>query len=547
MNRAVREAERMNNLHLYMLVIMTVTVMVEVPFAIIMGWEVWMTGIIAAGFVFCWIIHVRGMFSMEQRRIMNALVIWLMVFYHGVHPTSLFDMTLVVIVELLLFSQMNSRKYLHVSIGLYIFCFLYQMYLVMFTDQTGIVLDLLTLTRIELHLFIVAFVYWAALVVLKRRERDEDSYEQRISELQKTQDRTEEFLADMSHELRAPIHTVMETGSLMMQRAKSADGKEHAEQVFRAGHRLSAQINAMLDFAEIEAGQVKLVKEPYMLSSVLNDVIEELDLYKREGLPDVLVDVDADLPRKLSGDERLLKKILYQMIENAVKFTKEGAVYVALYGDVRTYGINLCIDVQDTGIGMSRKTLERIRSSTYQADADRTRRTGGLGMGITIIAGLVRAMNGFFTISSSPGAGTLVHAAIPQEIADEERCMDVPHPDRLRIAFYQNPAKFKIPVVRDYYARMILHVIQNFGLTLQRTGTREDLKKLLDAQVFTHLFTADEEYTEDPVFYEGLCDSMRVIVVAKNSFRPRKDAKIIVLRKPLFTVPLVKLLNEGTA
>ena len=547
MNRAAREAERMNNIHLYMLVVMTAAVVLEIVFGYFMEWEAWMSAIILAAVSYCWVIHVRGIFSPARRRLINALIIWLMFIFHGVHATSLFDMTQLIVVELLLFSQVDDKRFLHVSVLVYLFCFVWQMitFLPLYLEEVQN--DMLLLSRILLHLFVTGFTYWVSILILDKRMQDRNRYAERISELRDTQKRTEDFLADVSHELRTPIHTVMGIAGVMIGRAKSIREKQNVEQVFRAGRRLSAQIDSVMDYAEIEAGKIKLVAEPYMLSSVLNDVITDMDLYNREGLPDVLFDVDADLPLKLVGDSRFLKKILAQVIENGIKFTKEGGVYVSLYGDRRAYGINLCIDVQDTGIGMSKRTLERIRSTTYQKDTERTRRAGGLGLGFSIVSGLVRAMDGFYTITSAPGKGTQVHISIPQEILDDTRCMDVPHPEQLKVAFYQNPAKFKVPVVRDFYAMMIRHVIQNFKLTLQRVTTEDDLRSLLAEQVFTHLFTADEEYDANPAFYEKLCETMHVIVVAKNTFRVPETSGITILRKPLYAFPLAALLNAESA
>ena len=546
MNGSLRETERMNNLHLYMLIIMTVSAAVEAAFGLYMGWETWVLVIILAAIVFSWMIHVRDLFTDAQRRLIYALVIWLMLVFHGIHATSLFDMTQLVAVEFLLFSQTNEKRFLYAGALAYGYCFFWQMFF-LFTGRSEYTPDLLTLTRIELHLFVVVFIWWISLRILEKRIQDQTVYTQRILELRKTQKRTEDFLADVSHELRTPIHTVMGIGSVMEQQAADQTMKNSAEQVFRAGRRLSAQIDAVMDYAEIESGRLKLVEEPYRLSSVLDDVITDMELYTRKGLPDVLFDVDADLPMELAGDSRFLKKILYQVIENGIKFTKEGGVYVAVYGDVRPYGINLCIDVQDTGTGMSKKTLERIRTASYQKDADRARRAGGLGLGFSIISGLVRAMDGFYTVSSVPGAGTQIHICIPQKIADDRRCMDVAHPERLKIAFYQNPSKFRVPQVRDFYAMMIRRVITNFGLTLQRVATQEDLKTLLSGQAFTHLFTADEEYEADPAYHDDLCNRMNVIVVAKNTFTAPDSSDIIVLKKPLYAFPLAALLNAETA
>ncbi|MBR5970593.1 MAG: response regulator [Lachnospiraceae bacterium] len=541
------EKERLKSVHLAILIVMSASLFGVGVYAPIMDWEMWELPFLFLGTMAAWTLHVRQRMTEEQRLWIYTVIVWAIIIYHGVHPSSVFDITPIVILEFALFAQTDDKRIIRIGLGLYVFCVLWQAYLVFVTKEVQLEFNALYLSRIALHLFAAGFSYWLAERIIIKRRTDLSSDELEIRELERSQKRTEDFLANVSHELRTPINAVTGVGSIMMQQAKDAEKKERAEQVFRAGRRLSEQITDMLDYTEIDSGKLSLSEEEYMISSVLNDVVTDLELYDREELPDVLLDVRADLPVKLFGDVRFVKKILRQVTENAIKFTRKGGVLVSLYADKRDYGINLNIDVQDTGIGMRAAELERIRTTSYQADADRARRTGGLGLGFPILNGLVYRMGGFCSISSVPGEGTRVHISIPQQVADPGRCMQIRQPEKILVAFYQDPLKFPVPAVRDFYTQMIFHIISDFRLTMKRVTTQEDLRQMMETQSFSHLFTADEEYSRDPAFYDVLCDRTHVIVVAKNSFRPSPGSRVTVLWKPLYAFPLVDLLNAESA
>ena len=124
--------------------------------------------------------------------------------------------------------------------------------------------------------------------------------------------------------------------------------------------------------------------------------------------------------------------------------------------------------------------------------------------------------------------------------------MEVKHPGRLKCALYQRPDKFTVPAVRDYYQMMVMSLIRTFKLKLERVLTLSDLKELLETNTFTHVFTADGEYAEDPAFFDALANKTHVIVVAAAGFEPQPGSRVTILRKPFCTIPLTETLNAET-
>ena len=536
------EAQRMRSVHLSIVVITTVSMLATMPSAIRYQWrENWMIPFIFIGIAACWVMHIRRMLPERARLWVFAVVAWMVVLFQGAHPTSLFDFSMIAAVEFAVYSQTDERPIVHTSLGIYLFLIAYHYW--NYRAGGAVPVDELGMRQLMVHVAGACIIYIVALRIIDKREADRATDERIITELTQTRKRTEDFMANVSHELRTPVNVVTGISGVMEERLADAKDREDASHILKAGKRLSDQVDDILDYTEIETGRITITNEPYTIASAMNDVLTSLDLHRRDDLPQIVVDVDANIPRVLLGDARRIKKILGQLIDNAVKFTRRGGVYVNVYQMPEPYGINLCFDVRDTGIGMSREELERIREGIYQADADRNRENSGFGLGLQIVYGLVHAMNGFVRIESTPGEGTRIHISIPQEVREKGRCMDVAHPETRRLAFYQRADKFEVPQVAWYYMKMIGHVIDAFGLTLQRVSSLSDLKDMLNREAFTHVFVADEEYGEDPVFFDALSKDRHVIVVARAGFRPSPGSRVTILRKPLYTLPLVEVLN----
>ena len=154
----------------------------------------------------------------------------------------------------------------------------------------------------------------------------------------------------------------------------------------------------------------------------------------------------------------------------------------------KEYGINLCISVSDTGVGIDEEELDKIRERFYQSNGGRNRRTGGLGLGLPIVYGMVSAMEGFIQIKSTVGEGTTVSVSIPQKVSNEAPGMVVENREELCLACYLRAEKYEVPKVRDFYNEMISHMVQGLDIPLHRISNIDELEKLTSIYQLTHLF-----------------------------------------------------------
>ncbi len=246
----------------------------------------------------------------------------------------------------------------------------------------------------------------------------------------------------------------------------------------------------------------------------------------------------------MRGDIKKLHKLFRHVLGNAIKFTRRGGVLVKIYSVMQEYGCNLTIEITDTGIGMTRAQMSRLSNGMYQANKKRNRSTGGIGIGFPIVYGFVHKMGGFVRIDSERGRGTTVRISIPQTIVDPAPCLATKDTIKEGVVFYINPAKYKVPEVRDFYRQMAVDLASGLRTKLFSVDNPAELERIIKETGISYIFTGDEEYTVDKPLLDRLAaEGQKVVVNADPDSRISYGSGITVLPKPLYGFPVVRILN----
>lgn len=267
----------------------------------------------------------------------------------------------------------------------------------------------------------------------------EDKNSALIDERDRAQDAAKikaDFLSTITHELRTPMYAVTGLTHLLLETGPRIDQKEHLETLQSSGEYLLSLIDNILDFNKLEANKVELEAIPFDLNKRVNDISLSLKGQATDQRNNLHIQYDDNIPSRLQGDPVKISQILINLMGNAIKFTKDGDVWV------RAHKINTIEDkclikfeVEDNGKGISEEKQQAIFENFTQEGSSTTREYGGTGLGLAIVKNLVELMGGSVQLDSKVGRGSKFTFEIWFDLPDSNRFFNENHyPETSNIA-----------------------------------------------------------------------------------------------------------------
>ena len=509
---------------------------------LILNWDKWMIPVVIAGVGVSIYLQLFQKLDTRNRNLIFGSVLIFEVFYYSVNLKEIKDSTALFIVLIFLLTFTGEKSLHRTGIVVGIIAFAINVFRNMENpgDMTPALFMLHSLWQVALFLF-VAFI---AKQTASSWNDTEKQYIRRIDEVENENIKANDFLANVSHEIRTPVNAVMGLSSVLLREDLPEKTRESLENIYESGQDIAGKIGDILDFTEVDMKKLSVSNETYFVKSLLDDIINIFKYHDTGGI-DVVFDLEPVFPAELKGDPEKIKKILWHLLWNGCKFTREGGVYVHLYPVKRDYGVNLVIEVIDTGIGMTEGEIEHIYDKFYQTNSGRSRMVGGLGLGIPIVNSFTRAMGGFLDIMSTPGVGTTVRVSIPQEVVDNKPCMSVQNSENSLIIGFISFAAITAPRVREFYLEMIAHLVEGFGIPFKRVQSRKELEEAFRSYRITHLFTTADDYRKNKDYIDSIAISTRVAVIGSPGEGSGADSRVVVIKKPFPNSDIADFLNHS--
>ena len=225
-----------------------------------------------------------------------------------------------------------------------------------------------------------------------------------------------EFVANMTHELRTPLNTLLGVAEIM--RRDPGFPAHHVRNLDRMRSRsldLLEIVNNLLDISGLQAGGMKPIVEDFDLVCFLEETVASAEALAAGRPIHVLLDM-GPLPTSFVSDPVLLRRILGNLMSNAIKFTEQGKVTLSASADQG----RLVLEVRDTGVGISSADCQRLFSRFTQLESTRSKRHAGTGLGLAIVKGFVQQLGGQVFVESMPGVGSTFTVCLPSLAAELE-------------------------------------------------------------------------------------------------------------------------------
>ncbi len=360
-----------------------------------------------------------------------------------------------------------------------------------------------------------------------------------------------DFLARMSHEIRTPINTVLGMDEMILRESTERLVKEYAMDIQKAGRTLLSIINDILDFSKIETGNLELMPVEYDVSTLLSDMYSMALAWAIDKDIEVEISLDPAIPSRIFGDDVRIRRILTNLLTNAVKYTEQGRVLfrvsrISTGEEADPESVLIRFEVEDTGVGIRPEDIAKLFSDFERIEYEQYKNIEGTGLGLSITNKLLKMMDSKLEVDSRYGVGSIFSFDLKQKIVD-----DTP------IGEYDEILRKKIPeMLHTYTASFVAPDAQILLVDDNKTNRKVVAALLKKTQMKITEAEGGEEAVElasaqkfDIIFMDHMMPGMDGIEAMKRikaqKDGPCADTPIIVLTANAVVGSKEKYVDEG--
>lgn len=536
----LKESKQKRNTERIILIMLIINYSFMIYSAIKLRWNTWIPTFMLIEGAATIIFYVGSYFEYERRARINTILIMISVSIYSIHYGEIGSVIVPLIAQIVLigFYDIDSLM-LYPAITLTVIVFYHAVILQSFTiNSVDDVYDILV--PIGNAYMILLYVHLWDVRKLRRKKE----LERITEELEEAECSKDDFMANVSHEIRTPINSISGMSEIVLRDELSDSTRLNVENIKLSSKRLTTIVDDLIDFSDLRTGKYEINDVKYSIDSTVNDIVNYAYSIKKDKSIEIIVDCSSSIPCELIGDETKIKRVIRNILSNAVKFTSVGCIVIKIGYRRESYGINLSFTIKDTGIGIDKHDMEKIFSSFNQVDSKRNRQEGGLGFGLPIARAIVEQMGGVITVTSEPGVGSEFKVVIPQKVENQEPIISEELDIKANILAYLDMEQFHLMQIRDEYKAAIENMSTNINVPVHLCHNLAEFKRRVGLKQYTHYFISLVEYNEDKNYFNDLAEKNDNVIVVIDRYHEDEieSDKIIKLMKPLYIFPVLMAL-----
>jgi two-component system sensor histidine kinase/response regulator len=294
-----------------------------------------------------------------------------------------------------------------------------------------------------------------------------------------------EFVANISHEIRTPMNAILGFTDLCLESSPSTIQKKYLGNVKESARSMLRLINEILDFSKIEAGKLALEAIPFDLKNEMNMVATMAQQLINTNKVTLDLEYNTDFNAKIIGDALRLRQVLTNLAGNAVKFTNQGKIVIAVIEKhLDSKQVELEFRISDTGIGMDQEKLDSIFHPFSQADSSTTRKFGGTGLGLTISSQLIQKMGGTISVESEPGVGSTFSFSLSFPLSQEEPTVEQPFSSKHQSCTQLRNSRILLVEDNEINRQLASEVLTRNHIQVDTAGDGKEALKLLHVNTY---------------------------------------------------------------
>jgi signal transduction histidine kinase len=376
--------------------------------------------------------------------------------------------------------------------------------------------------------------------ILEQQKRTEQKLIQARNNAEAANESKSKFLASMSHELRTPLNAVIGFSKILKSSDLSKEQQgEFLEYIESSGNMLLKLIGDILEISKIEAGKLTIQQEPFLFAETINSALNPYRFKANEKGIEFSISIDSSIPQQVIGDAYITNQILVNLLGNAIKFTKEGKINVAIsrLQNVESSDDTVWLQflIQDTGIGIDKEKGQRIFETFTQADNTIAREFGGSGLGLSIVRRLVLLMGGTIGVktpgtklSGKGGPGSVFELILPYTTNAEAVSSN---DDEKAIKGNFSFTDLNILVVEDNLMnqKLALHTFSKLGCKVAIAVNGQEAIKMLLHESYSLVFMdlqmpVMDGYEATKIIRNELRSDITIIGLTANAFKEDKES-----------------------